>query len=246
MPDKITINKIYNESCLDTMSRLPDKSVNLIITSPPYNMNLRIRNGKYCSRQIVKEFSTKYEGFDDNLPIEEFYDSHSSILKECIRVSDIVFYNIAIVTGSKRAFFRMIGEFSDNLKDIIVWDKKHGQPAMSPGVLNRQSELILVFEDPDKAISRKFLQANFERGTVSDTWQISRGKKNKLASNSATFPEELVEKIVTLFTCEGDIVYDPFTGSGTTPVVAKRLNRNYIGSEINSNYTEFCNQRLNI
>jgi len=63
------INKIYNESCLDTLKRIPSNSIDLVITSPPYNMNLRIRNGEYCSRQIVKEFSTKYEGFDDNLPI---------------------------------------------------------------------------------------------------------------------------------------------------------------------------------
>jgi site-specific DNA-methyltransferase (adenine-specific)/modification methylase len=102
---------------------MKDNSVNVVITSPPYNMNLRIMNGKYCSRQIVKEFSTKYNGFSDNLPIEEFYDLHSTILRELIRVSDIVFYNIQIVTGSKRAFFKIIGEFSDNLKDIIVWDK---------------------------------------------------------------------------------------------------------------------------
>ena len=59
----IEINKIYNEDCLDTLKRIPDNSIDLVITSPPYNMNLRIRNGKYCSRQIVKEFSTKYEKY---------------------------------------------------------------------------------------------------------------------------------------------------------------------------------------
>ena len=67
----IEVNKIYNENCIETLRRIPDNFVNLVVTSPPYNMNLRIRNGKYCSRQIVKEFSTKYEGFDDNMPIEE-------------------------------------------------------------------------------------------------------------------------------------------------------------------------------
>ena len=107
----LTLNQIYHESCEETLKRLPDNSVNLVITSPPYNMNLRIRNGKYCSRQIVKELTTKYDGFDDNLPIDEFYEFHSKILKELIRVSEIVFYNISIVTGSKRAFFKIIGEF---------------------------------------------------------------------------------------------------------------------------------------
>lgn len=126
----LALNQIYRESCEETLKRLPDNSVNIVITSPPYNMNLRIRNGKYCSRQIVKELTTKYDGFDDNLPIDEFYDFHSKILKELIRVSDIVFYNISIVTGSKRAFFKLIGEFNEQLKDIIVWDKGYAQPSI--------------------------------------------------------------------------------------------------------------------
>ena len=56
----IEINRIYNENCIDTLRRIPDNFVDLVVTSPPYNMNLRIRNGKYCSRQIVKEFSTYF------------------------------------------------------------------------------------------------------------------------------------------------------------------------------------------
>ncbi len=76
----LALNQIYHESCEETLKRLPDNSVNLVITSPPYNMNTRIRNGKYCSRQIVKELTTKYDGFDDNLPIDQFYDFHSTTI----------------------------------------------------------------------------------------------------------------------------------------------------------------------
>lgn len=240
----LDINKIYNESCLDTMAKMPDDFVNLVVTSPPYNMNLRIRNGKYCSRQIVKEISTKYEGFSDNLPIEEFYQLHSNILRELIRVSNIVFYNIQIVTGSKRAFFKMIGDFSDNLKDIVIWDKGYGQPAMHTGVINRRSELILIFEKPEKAISRTFDVHNFDRGTLEDIWEIGRGKRFT-DSHGAVFPEELVLKILTNFTNEGDLIYDPFMGTGTTGKVAKLNNRNFIGSEISEKYCEVSNKRIN-
>lgn len=236
-------NTIYNEDCLVTMAGMKDKEVDLVFTSPPYNMNLRIRNGKYCSRQITKEFSTKYEGFNDNVPIDEFYESHSEILRELIRVSKTVFYNIQIVTGSKRAFFKMIGEFSDNLKDIIIWDKTHGQPAMGEGVLNRRSELILVFEEPEEAISRKFNRCTFDRGTLEDVWEIKRGKK--IAKNhGATFPELLAETVISNFSNPGDLIYDPFTGSGTTSAVAKRLGRNYIGSELLKTYHEFAEERV--
>ncbi len=114
---------ILNEDCLETLNRFTDNSIDIVVTSPPYNMNLRIRNGEYTSRQIVKEFSTKYFNFTDNLPIDEYYEFHRKVLSELLRVSPLVFYNIQIVTGSKRAFFKLIGEFADNLKDIIVWDK---------------------------------------------------------------------------------------------------------------------------
>jgi site-specific DNA-methyltransferase (adenine-specific)/modification methylase len=236
------VNKIYNENCLKTLKRFEDNSIDIVITSPPYNMNLRIRNGSYCSRQIVKEFSTKYEGFDDNLPIDEFYELHSNIIRELLRVSGIIFYNIQIVTGSKRAFFKIIGEFSEQLKDIVIWDKGVGQPAMSPGVLNRQSELILIFEK-ENAISRKFSKFNFERGTLGDIWNISRGKKVD-KSHGAVFPEKLVSTILNNFSNEGDIVYDPFMGSGTTAVVSQKLNRKWLGSELSPNYCELIQKRI--
>ena len=102
----IQLDKIYNESCLETLKKIPDNFIDLVITSPPYNMNLRIRKGEYCSRQIVKEISTKYEGFSDNLPIEEYFEFHSNVLKELLRVSNLVFYVVQVVTGSKRALFK--------------------------------------------------------------------------------------------------------------------------------------------
>jgi site-specific DNA-methyltransferase (adenine-specific)/modification methylase len=236
------VNKIFNENCLETLKRFEDNCIDIVVTSPPYNMNLRIRNGSYCSRQIVKEFSTKYEGFDDNLPIDEFYELHSQIIRELLRVSGIIFYNIQIVTGSKRAFFKIIGEFSEQLKDIVIWDKGVGQPAMSPGVLNRQSELILIFEK-ENAISRKFTKSNFQRGTLGDIWNISRGKKVD-KSHGAVFPEKLVSTILENFSNEGDIVYDPFMGSGTTAVVSQKLNRKWLGSELSPNYCELIQKRI--
>lgn len=236
------INKIFNESCLNTLARMSDDSVDLVITSPPYNMNLRIRDGKYCSRQITKEFSTKYDGFSDNMPIAEYFEFHLKVIKELLRVAPIVFYNVQIVTGSKRAVFKLLGELNNYVKDIIVWDKENAQPAMSDGVLNRQYELIIVFAKRD-AISRKFNYCNFERGTLNDVWRIKRGKK-VTNLHGATFPEELVEKILTNFSRERDVVYDPFMGTGTTAVVCKKMNRRFIGSEIITSYVEVAKERL--
>jgi len=241
--EQTMINEIFNESCLDTLDRLPDKSIDLVITSPPYNMNLRIRNGEYTSRQIVKEFSTKYTDFSDNLPIDEYYDFHKQVLQELLRVSSLVFYNIQIVTGSKRAFFKLMGDFSDSLKDVIVWDKGYAQPSMQIQVINKRTELILVF-DTDYPISRQFREmGRFGRGTLDDLWEIprARGKTNK---HTAVFPEELVSRILENFSKEGDVIYDPFMGTGTTAIVAKRMNRLFIGSEISEEYCRIANDDL--
>lgn len=238
----IEINKIHNEHCLKTLKKMPSRFIDLVFTSPPYNMNLRIRNGKYCSRQITKEFSTKYEGFDDNLPIDDFYELHSEVIRELIRTSGLIFYNIQIVTGSKRAFFKIIGEFSDFLKDIFIWDKEHGQPAMAEKVANRRTELLLVF-DSTNAISRQFKKANFKRGTLDDIWQIKRAKKTD-SSHGAVFPVDLADKIITLFSDEGDLIYDPFIGTGTTAVSAIKNKRNFLGSEISKSYCSIAEKRI--
>ena len=76
-----------------------------------------------------------------------------------------------------------------------------------------------------------------------DIWNISRGKKLS-KDHGAVFPEELVEKIVKNFTNEEDTIYDPFLGTGTTAVVAKRLKRNYIGSELLKSYYDFASERI--
>lgn len=239
----IEINKIYNECALETLSRMKDKFVNLSITSPPFNMRTRIRNGKYTTREKSKHFSKKYAHFDDALPIEEFYEFHSKVLTELLRVSKVVCYNFQIVTGSKESFFKIIGDFNKQIKDIIIWDKGHGQPAMHTQVLNSAYEMILILEDDDRA-GRVIQNAKFARGTMSNVLRIGRGKK---ISNihSATFPLELPLKLIEAFSDEGDLIFDPFGGTMTVPVAAKQLNRNYIASEICEEYCKLGEERIN-
>ena len=245
---------LYHENCLESLKRFNDDAFQLVITSPPYNMNLRIRRkdgngeyengawGEYPTRKKI-ESASKYEHFDDNLPIEEYNALHTRILKELLRVSPLVFYNVAIVTGSKRSLFKMIGDFNEQLKDIIIWDKGHGQPAMAENVLNRRTELILVFDKHD-AISRQFLNTGtFNRGTLEDLWLLER-EGSKHTGHGAVFPEALVLKIIENFSQKGDHVYDPFIGTGTTAEVAKKTGRFATGSDISSDYLDVAVKRL--
>ena len=243
----IQLNKIYNEDCLETMKKMEDDVVDLVITSPPYNMNLRIRNGKYCQREFADGFSTKYAGFFDGMLIDEYYEFHKKVINELLRVSKIVFYNIQIVTGSKRALFKLMGEFADYIKDVIIWDKGFAQPAMQDGVLNSQYEFVIIFEkDTTKSISRYFDKCNFKRGTLDNVWLIKRehNKENNEVFHGATFPKELVRKILENFSDEGDVIYDPFMGTGTTAIVANSMNRKYIGSEITKEYFDLIEEKI--
>ena len=233
---------LVNKDCLTAMADMPNNSVDLILTSPPYNMNLRIRNGKYCSRQIVKELSTKYENFSDNLPMDEYFEFNKKVLLESLRVADLVFYNVQFLTGNKPALFRLMGYFHKNVKEFIVWDKCSAQPAIGSGVMNSQFEVLLVLQK-SKPESRSFSTANFDRGLLSNLWRIKRGKKAH-KSHGAVFPIELAEKVISNFTKSGDVILDPFMGTGTTGVACANLDRKFIGIEIDKDYFKISADRI--
>lgn len=235
-------NRIYNEDCLETLKRMDDKAVDLTITSPPYNMRLRIRNGEYVSRENAKHFSKKYDHFGDDLPIDEFYDLHNRVLSELLRVSKTVCYNFQVVTGSKEAFFQLIGDFKKEIKDIIVWDKGAGQPAMHDKILNSCYEFVLVLDTENEA-GRLVEGARFARGEMDNILRVPRGSA-PMSGHGAVFPEMLVAILMEAFSGEWDTVYDPFMGTGTTAVVAKKVKRFYIGSEIQKEYVEIAERRI--
>lgn len=238
----LELNKIYCGDCLEVMKKIPDNSIDMVLTSPPYNMRTRIRNGKYTIREKSEHFSKKYKYFEDALPIDDFYEFHKKCLIEMLRVSKIVIYNFQIVTGSKEAFFKIIGYFHKDIKDIIIWDKGFGQPAMHEKVLNSAYEMLLILED-DKKAGRVINNSKFNRGELQNILRIGRGKK---ISNihSACFPEELAETIIKNFSNKGDTILDPMIGSGTTAVSCKNLKRNFIGIEISPEYCKIAEERL--
>ena len=236
------INKIYNENCLETLERMSSGFVDLVVTSPPYNMRTRVRNGQYTTREKSNHFCKKYEYFDDAMSIEEFYTFHSSVMQELLRVSKIVCYNIQIVTGSKEAFFMMIGDFSKYIKDIIIWDKTTGQPAMGEKVLNSCYELILILES-DGVCGRAIQNAKFNRGSMDNILRLGRGKKIT-ETHGACFPIKMPHLLINAFSDTGNLVYDPFMGSGTTALAAIINKRNYLGSEIAPEYHKMATQRI--
>lgn len=236
--------EILNIDCMEYMKGLEDDTFDICITSPPYNMNLRVngRGDGYCSRQIVKELSTKYASFDDNLPMAEYEKFLIDTASEINRVSKLTFFNIQMITGNKPALFRFIGHFSEQIKELIVWDKCKAQPAICEGVLNSGYELIVVMGD--KPITRAFQSPQFERGRLDNIWRIP-SKKSSDSTHGAAFPLSLAETICKNFGFNGASLFDPFLGTGTSAIAAHYSGFDFVGCELDEDYYKAAKERFN-
>ena len=233
---------LHNGDCLEWLRKLPDGFADLAITSPPYNMNLRIRNGKYCSRQLVKELSTKYDGYDDNLSMEDYFSFNKAIITELNRTAKTTFFVVQVLTGNKPAIFRLMGEFNSQIKEMIIWDKMTAEPSMLEGVMNSQFECILVFSGTTPE-SRRFGNAQFDRGTLPNLWKIPKNK-NKHKSHKAAFPNILVDTIIDNFSVPGQIIIDPMLGTGTVGICSVKKGRQFYGCELLPHYFEIAKNTI--
>lgn len=226
----------------DSRDILPYLSGDLVITSPPYNLNLRVdTKRRFIPRQCIpSEFSTKYNSYTDALQPYDYLDLLAEVLRKSLYACNHVCWNMQVTTGSKWALANLMAEFADQFKELVVWDKGHGQPAMKDRTLNSAFELVMVFDNTDPR-TRQFEFTNFDRGTRSNIWRLPRSKRG--ANHKATFPESLVEHCLDLF-ANTDMIIDPFMGVGTTLKVAKRLGKKAIGIEIDELYCEIAAHEL--
>lgn len=242
----MSINCILGD-CLEVLQSLEtEKEKTVIITSPPYNMNLRVRGKEtYASRGFENSSSeviaTKYKNYRDDLPMEVYYSFQKQFLELALSKSNLVFYNIQMITGNKQALFKLLGDFYNKIKEVIIWDKTKGQPAVRDGCLNSRFEFIFVLSDMTPT-RRRFEFANFERGKLDNLWQIKTGQHKGM---KAGWPEELVEKIIKEFVPEGFTVLDPYMGSGTAGKVCKDLDYSFIGIERDEETYEMALERIN-
>ena len=238
--------KLICGDCTQLLPKIPSNSVDCTFTSPPYNMNLRIMGGKFCKRTMYEKGAvrnTKYVETSDCLSMDEYYEFNVAVIDQLLRVSKLTFYNVQFLTGNKSALYKIIGKYSNNIKEFIVWDKINGQPAIGDSVLNSVFEVILVFAPQEDAISRQFKVANFERGTL-DNIIRTKHSQSKTKTHGATFPRSLTKLIVGNFSNKGDIILDPFMGTGTTGVVAKSMGRRFIGIECDKSYYDFATNQI--
>ena len=251
------INKIYCESNLDTMGKMPDNFVDLVVTSPPYD-DLRTYNGySFEFEEIAKELYrvTKQGGVvvwvvgDSTIKGSETGTSFKQALSfmQCgFNLHDTMIYQKsgAGAVGSNKCYIQ-------NFEYMFVFSK--GKIKTTNLIEDRKNKKVCTTiangsRDKNNADNeRKYRTITTkEYGKRFNIWQIEqRNNQDEFhLLHPAPFPQQLANDHIISWSNEGDVVYDPFMGSGTTAKMAMLNNRNYIGSEISKEYCEIAEQRL--
>ena len=241
-----SVNKIVCADSLDYLKTLPDNCIDIIITSPPYN------------------FGLDYENHNDTSHWDQYYDMLFKIFKECIRVLKYggrFVVNVQPLYSDYIPTHHIISSFFIQQKMIwkgeIIWEKNNynckycswgswKSPA-SP-YLKYTWEFVEVFckgnlKKPGSKENIDINEEEFKQWVVAK-WSIAPERNMKEYGHPAMFPEQLVERVLKLFSYKNDVVLDPFNGAGTTTVVAKRLHRRYLGIDISREYCDTALKRL--
>ena len=241
---------IHNEDCFETMKNLHN-SVDVILTSPPYNMTSRKGGTSDKGRYDVY---TDWLSEDDYLLFtENLFNCFDSILKK----NKVVIYNFSYSIENPSLPYKVVDRILEKtnftIVDTIIWKKPTGLPfPANQRRLSRIWEFVFVFCRKDeidtfdvyKGVSKQSEKTGQVYYNVFYNFVEARNNDGKCPFNNATYSSELCEKLLRIYASPNATVYDPFIGSGTTAVACKRMGLNCIGSEISENQCKFANDRL--
>jgi DNA modification methylase len=251
------MNKIFNHSS-EVMSEIPDNSVSLMVTSPPYNIDIQYghkwENGKQIESKGIK--------YADNLEEDVYRNMLSKVINETKRVlkeDGQIWFNIKnrYDKGVIMPPFWVLDFFQDVfLKNIVIWNFDWGG-STGKRFCSRYEYVFFFTKHKDKytfnlddikipALNYRPDRYKSQLKNPTDVWRISMvsGNSPERTDHPAQYPEELIERIIKVGTNPGDLVLDPFMGSGTTAVVAKKLGRQYVGYELEKEYIKIAETRL--
>ena len=241
------LNTIIDSSC-ENMKDIPNNSLHLMITSPPYN--------------VSKEY-------DNDLSLNEYLN----LLKNCFTETYRVLVDggracINIANIGRKPYIplsdyvsKIMIEIGFNMRGEIIWNKSAGagistawgsfQSASNP-ILRDVHEYILIFSKGNYKRERDKNEKEFRHDNITkeefiewtkSVWTMNTESAKRIG-HPAPFPEELPNRLIKLFSFTNDIVIDPFMGSGTTAIAAIKNKRNFVGYEINKEYINLANNRI--
>ncbi|MDX9924433.1 MAG: site-specific DNA-methyltransferase [Ignavibacteriaceae bacterium] len=252
---KYIINKIYNVDCVIGMKDIPDDSIDLVVTSPPYD-DLRIYNG----------FNFDFE----NIAIELFRIMKKGGVVVWVIGDKIKNGNKSLTSFKQSLFFQEIGF---NVHDVMIYKKKN-TPFMRSNAYTNCYEFMFIFSkgtpktfNPLKTktvrqgfeklvtnkksdgINKKILGELKEVKTLTNIWEYAVGlggsTNDRFAfQHTAIFPEKLAQDHILSWSNEGDLVFDPMCGSGTTCKMAAMNKRLFLGMDISKEYSELAQKRV--
>ena len=250
MMDKKHLNRIIKGDCIEQLKKLPENFADLIFADPPYNLQLR--------GELYRPNQTKVSAVDDKWDqfssFEEYDKFTHSWLKECQRV--LKKDGSIWVIGSYHNIFR-VGKIMQDLGlwvlNDVIWIKSNPMPNFKGTRFNNAQETLIWASKSQKSkytFHYKAMKAFNDDKQMRSDWYIpicnggERIKVNNKKAHSTQKPEALLFRIILSTSNIGDVVLDPFMGSGTTGAVAKKLARNFIGMEKDDDYVEIANKRI--
>ncbi len=233
----LEINKIYNQSCIDGLKNLPDESVDLIFTDPPY-FQYRAQNVQGLKNH--KDVETEFE-FDSFSNEEEYLNFLEEVLTECFRVAKPGAAGYIWCGDDFVSYInRMVDRVGFKFRKVIHWHKTNPFPAIYTRKMFANSmELLVHFsKGTPKTWNHKHVNEmhNFIQAPICMGKERTKHKTQK--------PLKVCIPYIEISSNPGDLVLDPFIGSGSTAVAAKMLGRNFIGFEISKEFCEITNERL--
>lgn len=231
------INTIICDDNISVMRELPASCVDLVVTSPPYNLKNSTGNGMKNGRGgkwANAALQHGYEDHDDEMPHGEYVVWQRNCLTEMMRLLNddgAIFYNHKwrVQNGLLQDRHDIVDGFP--VRQIIIWRRKGGIN-FNKGYFLPTYEVIYLIAKPKFQLAPK---ANAH----GDVWEFGQELNNV---HPAPFPVALIERIISSTTAQ--TILDPFMGSGTTGVAAKKLGRSYIGIELSQSYCELAEQRI--
>jgi len=229
--------QLIHGDCLEEMAKLETGSVDVVMTSPPYNLRNSSgngmkdgRGGKWPNAALLNGYNTG----DDNMPHGEYVKWQREVLGECMRLlpeNGVIFYNHKwrVQKGLLQTRDDIVSGFP--VRQVIIWQRSGGFN-FNPGYFVPTYEVVYMIAKP------KFRLAD-KANAYGDVWKIDQARG---INHPAPFPVELAERAISA--TDGETVLDPFMGSGTTGVACVNLGRNFVGIELDEAYFNAAKRRI--